>query len=97
MALSFGLGLHTFGDITVGSDGLLLSHTQVIRNMIEEGVLADELGVDSWVLVSTTAPNLPCRLPKSCSRSSLDALGAFASAPQRQSAAENFGRFVWRT
>src|SRR5271157_4796233 len=41
-------GLDTFGDITAGHDGRLLSHAQVIRNVIEEGVLADELGVDAF-------------------------------------------------
>jgi probable LLM family oxidoreductase len=40
------LGLDTFGDVTNGADGLLLSHAQVIRNVIEEAVLADSVGVD---------------------------------------------------
>lgn len=40
------LGLDTFGDVTSGPDGALLSHAQVIRNLIEEAVLADELGID---------------------------------------------------
>jgi probable LLM family oxidoreductase len=40
------LGLDTFGDVTAGADGALLPHAQVIRNVIEEAVLADELGVD---------------------------------------------------
>lgn len=39
-------GLDTFGDVTRGADGALLSHAQVIRNVMEEGVLADQLGVD---------------------------------------------------
>ena len=40
------LGLDTFGDITADADGNSLSHAQVIRNVVEEAVLADELGVD---------------------------------------------------
>lgn len=40
------LGLDTFGDVTRGVDGELLPHAQVIRNVIEEGVLADAVGVD---------------------------------------------------
>ena len=40
------LGLDTFGDVTADADGKPLSHAQVIRNVIEEAVLADELGVD---------------------------------------------------
>ncbi|MBN9080552.1 MAG: luciferase [Rhizobiales bacterium 62-17] len=38
------LGLDTFGDVTFGDDGELLPHAQVIRNVIDEAVLADEVG-----------------------------------------------------
>jgi probable LLM family oxidoreductase len=41
------LGLDTFGDITANSDGSLKSHAEVIRDVIAEGVLADEVGVDA--------------------------------------------------
>lgn len=40
------LGLDTFGDVTRAEDGRLLSHAEVIRDVIEEAVLADQLGVD---------------------------------------------------
>ena len=40
------LGLDTFGDITRGADGKPLSHAQVLRDVVDEAVLADELGVD---------------------------------------------------
>jgi probable LLM family oxidoreductase len=40
------MGLDSFGDVTAGADGQLLPHAQVIRNVIEEAVLADQLGVD---------------------------------------------------
>src|SRR5689334_3948604 len=40
------LGLDTFGDITDGPDGKPLHAAQVIRNLVEEAVLADEVGVD---------------------------------------------------
>ena len=46
MAQHLELGLDTFGDVTAGPDGKLLSHAQVIRNVVEEAVLADKLGVD---------------------------------------------------
>jgi probable LLM family oxidoreductase len=39
------LGLDTFGDVTAGPDGKLLPQAQVIRNVIDEAVLADETGV----------------------------------------------------
>ncbi|TCR67048.1 LLM class flavin-dependent oxidoreductase [Bosea sp. BK604] len=40
------LGLDTFGDVTRGPDGALKPHAQVIRDVIEQAVLADELGID---------------------------------------------------
>lgn len=40
------LGLDTFGDVTEGTNGDLDSHAQVVRNVVEEAVLADEAGVD---------------------------------------------------
>ncbi|GLY00595.1 MULTISPECIES: LLM class flavin-dependent oxidoreductase [Actinoplanes] len=39
-------GLDTFGDVTVGADGKPLSYAQVIRNVVEQAVLADRVGVD---------------------------------------------------
>ncbi|MCK0207566.1 LLM class flavin-dependent oxidoreductase [Starkeya koreensis] len=46
MAQAIELGLDTFGDVTAGADGALLSHAQVLRNVVDEAVLADEVGVD---------------------------------------------------
>ncbi|MEO8906973.1 MAG: LLM class flavin-dependent oxidoreductase, partial [Microbacteriaceae bacterium] len=43
-ALEFGLD--TFGDITNDANGERLSDAQVIRNVIDQAVLADEVGVD---------------------------------------------------
>jgi probable LLM family oxidoreductase len=40
------LGLDTFGDVTRTDDGRPVPHAQVIRDVVAEGVLADELGVD---------------------------------------------------
>ena len=39
-------GIDTFGGITKGADGRPLHHAEVIRNIVEEGVLADEVGLD---------------------------------------------------
>lgn len=46
MAQQLELGLDTFGDVMAAPDGSLLSHAQSIRNIVEQGVLADEVGVD---------------------------------------------------
>ena len=40
------LGLDTFGDLTRGADGELKSQAQVLRDVVEEAVLADQVGVD---------------------------------------------------
>jgi probable LLM family oxidoreductase len=40
------LGLDTFGDVTDGPGGKPLPAAQVIRNLVDEAVLADEVGVD---------------------------------------------------
>src|SRR5215216_7518227 len=40
------LGLDTFGDVTHDADGRLLPQAQVIRNVVAEAVLADQLGLD---------------------------------------------------
>ena len=45
MSQGIELGLDTFGDITTGPDGRLLSHAQVIRDVIDEAVQADRMGV----------------------------------------------------
>ena len=43
---TFELGLDTFGDVTFGADGETLPHPQVIRDVVEEAVLAEQVGVD---------------------------------------------------
>jgi probable LLM family oxidoreductase len=40
------LGLDTFGDITVDANGERLTHAQSIRNIVDQAVLADEVGLD---------------------------------------------------
>lgn len=46
MPANLELGLDTFGDVTAGPDGALLPHAQVIRDLVEQAVLADEIGID---------------------------------------------------
>jgi probable LLM family oxidoreductase len=46
MAQQLELGLDTFGDVTVDAKGDPLPAGQIIRNVVDEGVLADQLGVD---------------------------------------------------
>lgn len=46
MASPLELGLDTFGDVTYDATGAPLPQAQVIRNVVAEAVLADELGLD---------------------------------------------------
>jgi len=39
------LGLDTFGDVSLADDGQLRSQAQVIRDVVEQGVLADQVGL----------------------------------------------------
>jgi probable LLM family oxidoreductase len=43
---TLSLGLDTFGDVTLGADGRPKPMDQVLRDVIEEAVLADSLGID---------------------------------------------------
>jgi probable LLM family oxidoreductase len=40
------LGLDTFGDISLGDDGALKRPDQVLRDVVEEAVVADQVGID---------------------------------------------------
>ena len=46
MAASLELGLDTFGDVMTDAQGQPVSQAQALRNVVEEAVLADELGID---------------------------------------------------
>ncbi|WP_159617444.1 LLM class flavin-dependent oxidoreductase [Arthrobacter zhaoguopingii] len=39
-------GLDTFGDVHSDENGTLNSHAQTVRNIVEQGVLADSVGID---------------------------------------------------
>ncbi|HRJ68517.1 MAG TPA: LLM class flavin-dependent oxidoreductase [Beijerinckiaceae bacterium] len=46
MTASLELGLDTFGDVTADEAGRPVSHAQVIRDLVDEAVLADQVGLD---------------------------------------------------
>ena len=57
-------GLDTFGDITVGADGGPLSAAQVLRDVIEEAVLADQLGIDAFGVGEHHRPDFAVSAPE---------------------------------
>jgi probable LLM family oxidoreductase len=64
MAQQFQFGLDTFGDITLGPDGSLLTQAEVIRNVVEEGVHADALGVDAFGVGEHHRPDFAVSAPE---------------------------------
>jgi probable LLM family oxidoreductase len=48
MSRSLELGLDTFGDVTHGPDGVPRSQAQALRDVVEEAVLAEGVGVDCF-------------------------------------------------
>jgi probable LLM family oxidoreductase len=64
MTQALEFGLDTFGDITVTSDGRPSSHAQVIRDVIEEAVLADEVGVDAFGVGEHHRPDFAISAPE---------------------------------
>jgi len=64
MAQQFEFGLDTFGDITNGGDGQQLTHARVIRDVIEECVLADQVGVDAFGVGEHHRPDFSVSAPE---------------------------------
>ena len=46
--MEYKFGLDTFGDMTVGDDGQMLSAGEVLRNVVKQAVLAEQVGLDSF-------------------------------------------------
>ncbi|MGX6600898.1 LLM class flavin-dependent oxidoreductase [Micromonosporaceae bacterium Da 78-11] len=58
------LGLDTFGDVPADDSGVPLSHAAAIRQVIEEAVLADQLGVDVIALGEHHRPEYSISTPE---------------------------------
>src|SRR4029077_17703409 len=69
-------GLDTFGDVTAGSDGRLNSHAQVISEVIEQAVLADQLGIEAFGVGEHHRPDFAVSAPEAV-------LGAIAGRTER--------------
>ncbi len=64
MADSFKFGLDTFGDITISSSGGLHSAAHVLRDVVDEGVLADSLGIDAFAVGEHHRPDFAISAPE---------------------------------
>jgi probable LLM family oxidoreductase len=50
MTHTIQLALDTFGDVTFDNEGRPLPHAQVLRNVVAQGVLADQVGIDFFAV-----------------------------------------------
>lgn len=64
MAQSLELGLDTFGDITADAEGRPRPHAQIIRDIVEEAVLADTVGIDFFGVGEHHRPDFAVSAPE---------------------------------
>jgi probable LLM family oxidoreductase len=76
MPAQLEFGLDTFGDVTAGADGKPQPHAQVIREVIEQAVLADRLGIEAFGVGEHHRPDFAISAPEVV-------LGAIAGRTQR--------------
>lgn len=57
-------GLDTFGGVTIDADGQARHHAQVIRDVVAEGVLADEVGLDFFGVGEHHRPDFAVSSPE---------------------------------
>src|SRR5690606_28708119 len=62
--MSIELGLDTFGDVTADDGGRLLPQSDVLRNVVEEGVLADSVGLDAFGVGEHHRPDFAVSAPE---------------------------------
>src|ERR1700754_4241099 len=58
------LGLDTFGDVPEDDSGALVSYAQAIRQVVDEAVLADQVGVDAIALGEHHRPEYAVTTPE---------------------------------
>ena len=64
MSTQLELGLDTFGDVTYGADGKLQHQARVLRDVVDEAVLADELGLDFFGVGEHHRPDFAISAPE---------------------------------
>ena len=79
--MTYTFGLDTFGDRNGDADGTPLSHAQTIRNVAEEGVFAEQAGVDFFGIGEHHTEYFPMPPATWSSPRSRPALKRSASAP----------------
>jgi probable LLM family oxidoreductase len=58
------MGLDTFGDVVFDADGRHVTQAQALRNVVEEGVLAEQVGVDCFGVGEHHRPDFAVSAPE---------------------------------
>jgi probable LLM family oxidoreductase len=61
---AFEFGLDTFGDITTDTDGQLRTQAQVLRHVVEEAVVAEQVGLDAFGVGEHHRPDFSISAPE---------------------------------
>jgi probable LLM family oxidoreductase len=64
MSDTFQLGVDTFGDVTHSADGQSLSQAQVLRDVVEEAVIAEQAGLDAFGVGEHHRPDFAISAPE---------------------------------
>jgi len=64
MADRFPLGVDTFGDVTIESNGIPRTHAAVLRDVLEEAILAEEVGLDAFGVGEHHRPDFAISAPE---------------------------------
>jgi probable LLM family oxidoreductase len=64
MPYTVELGLDTFGDVTVDTEGRALPQAQVLRNLVAQGELADRVGIDFFGVGEHHRPDFSVSAPE---------------------------------
>ena len=62
--MSLAFGLDTFGDVTVDADGTPRSQAQALRDVVDEAVLAESVGVDAFGVGEHHRPDFAISAPE---------------------------------
>ena len=96
--MTIDLGIDTFGDTTAAPDGTLLPHDQVLRNVLAEGILADQVGIDFFGIGEHHRPDFAVSSPETvlaaiASRTSRIRLGSAVTVLSSDDPVRVFQRF----
>ena len=64
LAAQFQLGVDTFGDVTVAGNGTRHSQAKVLRQVVDEAVLAEQVGVDAFGVGEHHRPDFAISAPE---------------------------------